>query len=562
MPVCGCPDGYSYNSLTGLCETIIDGAFSVGNNPKEIPTVCSDRENMVNGTVIYPLLSTSQFPLTGQSTLSPSFLDNLSNTIIPTSTILSGFLWISSGLSSNGLLNIRGVGLPSPINTWYGVVGCVEVLTGHTLSFALSAKTAFRLYIDGVLAVIHQPALPAKANANLHIFPITLSAGNHTYRAEALCDATYSCNGGLNNTNGNFIFEIYDNVTPASLALITTLSGLNAVYATVFAAQTPALIAGLQFDVSSVDDYSNYYCPPGSILNSCSLGGAFTCPILYTQPFVPCCFNLVECTSSVIVKTNVDLSSYIGHIIKIQEATGCYMITSTTEFPCSEAIPVTPIQFYEECIACNQVFYKLTDCNGVATDVYTSVNLSASIGSVIKISGYDDICWIPSISDSIPSDFFVVINFTFTSCEECLYIPPTPLPDPPFYRLSFVDLKTRAVQPGYDTPFCSPDFVEKVNCNFAQQMYSRYNEQKYGVDSCFEDEFNKWNIKKRLLELNLIFDLNVCKVSTCCAPCAVTSNIVIYNVVQDTTPVLTGSSLVENDIPYFPPTDVEAEITY
>lgn len=563
MPNCGCPDGYSFNSITGLCELLVDGPFSVGNNPKEIPTVCAERENMVFGTVIYPTTTPTQFPLIGQSTLSPSFLDVLGATLTPASSILSGNLWISGGSTSNGLLNLRGVGLPLPINTWYGVVGCVEVLEGHTLNFALSAKTAFRLYIDGILAIIYQPALPVKANSYLHIFPVTLSAGNHTYRAEALCDTLYSCNGGFNNGTGNFVFEIYDNVTPASLALITTLAGLNAVYATVFAGQTPALIAGLQFDVSSVDDYSNYYCPAGSILNSCSLDGAFTCPVLYTHPFVPCCFNLIECTTGAIIKTNTDLNSYIGHIIKIEEYPGCYLITSSSEFPCSEAISTTPTEFFQTCQACNQVYYKLTDCNGIVADVYTPTDLSSNVGLVIKISGYNDICWIVTLFEGTPSESaIVIVGSQFSSCESCLYVPPTPLPDPPFYHLSLVAIKTRAVQPGYGTGPCSTDIVENVNCNFAQQMYAKFNEQKYGVDSCFEEEFEKWNTKKRILELNLIFDSNVCKVNTCCAPCGILVNIDVFDIVQNTAPVLTGSSFVQNDIPYAPPTNPEAEITY
>lgn len=559
--MCGCDEanGYFYNPATGLCEQVLNLPFSHGDNVAIIPAICPLEENMQYGTVIYPTITSAQFPLTGQNTLSPSFVDAQAATIVPAASLLSGLLWLG-GSTTTGLLNIRGVGLPPTINTWYGVNRCVTVQVGDIISFALSGKTAFRLFIDGVLAIIHQPSLPARANDRLHIFPLSLSAGTHTFRAEALSNTSYPCQGSTH--YGNFIVEVYRNVTPALLSTLNTQGALNPFYAPTNGS-VPQLIQGFAFDVSSNPLFSNYYCPNGW-LNMCSTGGAsFSCVVVNTQPFVPCCYNLTNCSTGDILITGTDLGGYIGHIIKIEEFPGCFIVAVNNDPDCEGSVgEVTVVTEYDSCRDCTQIYYKLTDCNGNAADIITTTDLSLVVGSFVKLVGIDNICWIVTITTEVPFPVGVALGEDFGSCEACLYVPPTPIPDPPFYKLSPVNLKTRSVQPGYDTEHCSPDFVEKVNCNFAQQVYARLMEQKYGVESCLVDDYDKYFVKKQLLDLNLIYDPNLCKPTKCCAPCGVSVKVQEFNPITNTAPTTIDSDIEYTDPDLPPPTSPEADIQF
>lgn len=557
--MCGCDIGYVFNPISGLCEQTLELPFSHGDAPALVPAICALTENMQNGTVIYPNISPSQFPLTGQNTLSPSFLDAQSNTITPFSSILSGSLWLGGNVLT-GLLNQRGVGLPSALNTWYGVNRCVTVAAGDVISFALSAKTAFRLYIDGVLAVIYQPNLPAKANTNLHVFPLVLPAGTHTFRAEGLSNTSYACQGSTH--YGNFLVEIYRNVTPAILAAITTQAGLNPYYAPTNGS-IPLLSPGAVFDVSSNNILANAYCTTGW-LNACANnGGSYSCVVVNTLPFIPCCYVLTDCSTGNEILTITDLSGYIGHIIKIQEFPGCFIVSTNNDPDCQGSVgSVTVTTVYEDCRTCTQIYYKLTDCNGNADEIITITDLSGVVGSVIKLVGIDNICWIVTETGEVPFPVSIALGEDFASCEACLYVPPTPIPDPPFYQLSPVNLKTRSVQPGYDTEHCSSDFVEKVNCNFAQQVYAKLIEQKYGVESCIGDEYDKYFVKKQLLNLNLIYDPTLCKSVKCCAPCGISITIQEFNPITNTAPVFISADLEFTDPDLPSPSAPEADIVF
>jgi hypothetical protein len=109
-------------------------------------------------------------------------------------------------------------------------------------------------------------------------------------------------------------------------------------------------------------------------------------------------------------------------------------------------------------------------------------------------------------------------TITSNPCDLCL---PQPIPEPP------VVLNTRFVKPGYSTPSCSPEYTERVNCNYGDQLYNRMLSVRYGLTVCCDEAFDKWLIKKELLDLtslkNTEFDCcppiapcNVCNTQECC----------------------------------------------
>lgn len=544
---CGCPDNGVYNSNTGLCDNVYTSPFSLGSALVTIPSICQGAQNMVNGTAFYAAISPSQFPLTGQNSASPSFLDAQSTAHTPTGYLTNGPLWINNLAGTAGLLNQRGVGLPSPANTWYGVNRCVTVGTGDVISFALSSRSAFRLYIDGVLAIIHQPSSPGRAYDYLHVFPITLPVGQYTFRAEGLSTAAYLCSEA--NVYGNLLVEVYKNVTATNLSGVTSQTSLNSFYATTNGS-IPQLLAGLNFDVSSNVNSALFYCEQGYV-NACTPGG-FNCTYKTTHPYVICCWDLIDCNTSARLITNVNLTNYEGKYVKIEGYSGCYLVNASQSNDCVVSINVVIVSVYDDCPTCSRKFYKLTDCNGNYTDIYTGTDLSASVGKIIKIEGFDAVCWIVSLSEASTLEQDVTTTLSYNSCQECNYIPPIP----PNYALAPVALKYRSVQPGYGSSLCDNELVESVSCGFADQVYAKFVNNVYGVDTCKQDCYDNFFIKKQILNINLIDDPQFCKVTTCCAPCIIGVEIVNFNlsvVIQNTVPPV---------IPCLVPTAVTAQFSY
>lgn len=92
---------------------------------------------------------------------------------------------------------------------------------------------------------------------------------------------------------------------------------------------------------------------------------------------------------------------------------------------------------------------------------------------------------------------------------------------------STVEFKSRLIKPGYDTPGCSTDYVEKVSCTFGDQMYNQMLVTRYGLTICCEYDRTKWDIKKNLLDLKSIYDPGIPIV--CCPPTCVVGTLDVFN---------------------------------
>ena len=64
----------------------------------------------------------------------------------------------------------------------------------------------------------------------------------------------------------------------------------------------------------------------------------------------------------------------------------------------------------------------------------------------------------------------------------------------------------RKVKPGYNTPICSASKYDKITCNFADILYKKALELRYGISNCCPEEDEKWLIKKELIELQALTD--------------------------------------------------------
>jgi hypothetical protein len=78
----------------------------------------------------------------------------------------------------------------------------------------------------------------------------------------------------------------------------------------------------------------------------------------------------------------------------------------------------------------------------------------------------------------------------------------------------------RKVKPGYDSPTCTPEKYEKIVCSFSEWMYKDVMEKRYGISNCCPDELMKWEIKKEILDLEVLVNPDyVCQPdNSCCTP--------------------------------------------
>jgi len=176
--------------------------------------------------------------------------------------------------------------------------------------------------------------------------------------------------------------------------------------------------------------------------------------------------------------------------------------------PCEGTLydPTNIVDQYEDCDDCLAPCFRVIDCID-SSIVYTNSNLSAYIGQVISWNdGVEDKCatieqyiCIEDPQTLVP----VVVLDCYPTCVDCLPKPPEPVPPfEPHYR---------KVKPGYDTPACTTEYVDKVSCKWSEAVYQYMATERFGLEFCCETDLRKWSIKKELLDIALITDSDICK---------------------------------------------------
>lgn len=270
----------------------------------------------------------------------------------------------------------------------------------------------------------------------------------------------------------------------------------------------------------------------------------------------PSCYLLTDCaggSNPITILTDTDLSAYLNLTVQLSQYPGvCWAVTKSPT--CTGATPLTSTitAQFANCASCLQKCYKLIDCTGLNPDVITSTDLSAYIGKIIKIKGCPDTCWTVLASDTCTGSKVIAFDSFYSSCSACLAVV---IPD--------IVLKQRSIYPNYGNSDgnCSLEYIERVNCNFAEQTYRKMINKRYGVESCEEDMYIKYLVKKHLLDLDLLKDPNACKTAECCAPCSVTASLVVSYPISCPAPTdVTTEFTVPVNCPA--PEDVEPEFKF
>jgi len=291
----------------------------------------------------------------------------------------------------------------------------------------------------------------------------------------------------------------------------------------------------------------------------------------------PSKYKLINCADSgTIVYTSSDLSAVVGQVITILDCPGCWFVEEIPDIPSDTIVIVN--QVYVDCVECEREYYQLIDCTGYMAPIITYTDLSAYIGSVIKLKYCPDTCWSVNITQNFQDAGIVIPETEYVDCPECLRTFPcicttvrndsdialdyryydcdiavqqfTLQPgetSPKFciraWSIYFPDTDyivqhgdctqvmqdpwgcppevypRRSVQPGYNTPACTADKYEKISCKSAEVYYKQVLYLRYGISDCCPEDTDKWLIKKELIDMDALRDPNwVCTISTCGCP--------------------------------------------
>ena len=289
-------------------------------------------------------------------------------------------------------------------------------------------------------------------------------------------------------------------------------------------------------------------------------------------------YKLTNCDSpTTIVYTSSNLSAYVGEVIIRLDCPGCWIVEEVDIIPSD--VPITVDTSYIGCVECARTYYLLEDCTGYLPDVITYTDLSAYVGSVIKLEYCPETCWSVSITlNPTNAGEVVFTDVEYVSCSACLLTLPcicitvrndsttskeyryydcslnveffTLLPGETSekfcirawaiyypttdYIESFGDCTQatdadpwtcpatiyprRFIRPGYYVPTCSIEKFEKITCKAAEAMYKKVLEQRYGISNCCPEDDIKWLIKKELIDLAGLVDPNyICDpIQSCC----------------------------------------------
>lgn len=148
--------------------------------------------------------------------------------------------------------------------------------------------------------------------------------------------------------------------------------------------------------------------------------------------------------------------------------------------------------------------YKLQNCQDPMD--YIIVNpIPALQNAIYQSVSLPDYCpgkcwyvipdWPCENSQSLPEDIIVTV---YKNCNDCQGVVET------------YDLRPRSVKPGFYTPGCPPEYTVKTSCMYGEQVYDEMVSIRYGVNICCDHDVDKWDIKKQLLELNALYNPELC----------------------------------------------------
>jgi hypothetical protein len=421
--------------------------------------------------------------------------------------------------------NVSIGNIAQPIDEWIGFTACVEVPTTKKYTIGISGDNWFRFKVDGQLYFDFSLS-GTDGYQRWHIVELELTAGQHIIEFEGLNRPSSG-----NNNPASLAAEIYD-ASSATLQTITTVEALEP-----YIIWSTADLIGEPFDSG---EESGCHCPDGFTLSACD--GELKCVRYESVPYVKCnCYKAIDCDNpELFFYFTIDSSLPpldTGLIYTFNDPAGrasaepsqrdrCFYIEESKE--CDVTNPNLAVkETFVDCDECSGTCYSLTSCTNPENIVYFdglgAPELAQYVGQVISVyNSNTEITTCATVATipcrqavnplpAIPE--FIIIQEEFCDCEECL---PKPIEVP------VLEINNRTVKPGYNTPGCSTEYVEKISCGYSEALYQEVISRRYGIEFCCSKDLNSLDIKKQLMEFKMITDPDACKEipSDCCPPCS------------------------------------------
>lgn len=132
-------------------------------------------------------------------------------------------------------------------------------------------------------------------------------------------------------------------------------------------------------------------------------------------------YKLTSCSNpNIFVYTSSDLSQYIDQTIIRKDCGGCWIVSTVNTLIPSNT-PIEVAQGFTNCEACERTYYRLTDCYGFENSIITYTDLSAYLGSFVKLEWCPDVCWrIGVTNDTTNAGVLSDIQNTYVTCDDCI----------------------------------------------------------------------------------------------------------------------------------------------
>ena len=319
---------------------------------------------------------------------------------------------------------------------------CIDVTEERQYLIGMGGDNEVLFYLDGVLQVYLRAqkdynkdgifeggSSPATNPFNWwHVFPITLSPGQHTLTLQGI-------NYGLEDAIG---LEVYD-LTVADIK--DPVNGNPNPFITNCAAGANDLDPYILFstrdvigqDIPDLSAPGQWSCPDGSTPDTCT--GVPVCTTVLTAPAIPCCFEIAPCSdplnTTIIKLAENQPQPQIGNIYTFLGDASiegeCYAVINKLTCPGGELTDITIDVDYQsqDCTVCVPC-YELTNCKDASDTQIIKWDPTATplSESTIYVFDFDTTkCW--SVTTLIPPCTGTQygpsnISEEFTKCEDCL----------------------------------------------------------------------------------------------------------------------------------------------
>lgn len=368
---CDCPEGFTYNEVTELCERVLETVAEYSGTLLPLEAGNQSEFYCDSGLRLYPDITSLTWPIYGTGSTNSNYTLNENNgagaAVIPTDNVINeAFGGNAPGCNisqlDGGRLNKAGIWATGfPNNQELSFEFCIEVEGSENKQFVIgiAGDNYVKFYVDGSLAV----DLDSPGNSvttpfrHWHAFPLTLSPGSHTIKLSGLNFGSLAAFGA----------EVYD------IDLATFQA--NLLYPAIGAGNCGSTEATLeQYILFSTRDYVGqsvpnpndpgvWTCPGGESVDYCN--GVPVCRITETIELACDCYLIIPCDDTApFLSIDESYAAYVDSFVEVTGTgySGCAYITQTeTEYCNDDTSDIVPTGVACDCdLKC----YYVSDSNG------------------------------------------------------------------------------------------------------------------------------------------------------------------------------------------------------